>query len=48
MEKRKRPPKMTAEEKALRDEHQRILRERIAYHEAKAEEQEAAARKQSE
>jgi hypothetical protein len=49
MEKRKkRPPKMTAEEKALRDEHQRMLRERIAYHEAKAEEQEAAARKQSE
>ena len=48
MEKRKRPPKMTAEEKALRDEHQRMLHERIAYHEAKAEEQEAAARKQSE
>ena len=43
MEKRKkRPPKMTAEEKALRDEHQRMVRERIAYHEAKAKEQEAA------
>jgi hypothetical protein len=43
MEKRKKkPPKMTAEEKALRDEHQRMVRERIAYHEAKAREQEAA------
>jgi hypothetical protein len=43
MEKRKKkPPKMTAEEKALRDEHQRMVRERIAYHEAKAKEQEAA------
>jgi hypothetical protein len=43
MEKRKKkPPRMTAEEKALRDEHQRMVRERIAYHEAKAREQEAA------
>ena len=35
--------KMTAEEKALREEHQRMARERIAYHEAKAKEQEEAA-----
>ena len=49
MEKRKkRPPKMTAEEKAVRDEHQRMLRERIAYHEARAKAQEAAARERSE
>ena len=48
MEKRKKkPPKMTAEEKALRDEHQRMVRERIAYHEAKAKEQEAARKRPS-
>jgi hypothetical protein len=43
MEKRKkRPPKMTAEERAQRDRTQEMVRERIAYHEAKAKEQEAA------
>jgi hypothetical protein len=39
-------PKMTAEEHAQRDETQRMARERIAYHEAKArEEEERRARK---
>jgi hypothetical protein len=33
---------MTAEEEAERDLHQEWVRERIAYHEAKAREQEAA------
>jgi hypothetical protein len=33
---------MTAEEEARRAETQRMVRERIAYHEAKAKEQEAA------
>ena len=45
---KKKPRKMTAEEKALREEHQRMVRERIAYHEAKAKEQEAAARERGE
>lgn len=36
--KRRRP--MTPEEHARRDETQRMVRERIAYHEAKAREQE--------
>ena len=42
--------KTTAEEKALREKHQRMARERIAYHEAKAQEQEqeAAARERGE
>ena len=40
--KRKRYPKMTPEEHAQRDETQRMVRERIAYHEAKAREQEQA------
>jgi hypothetical protein len=39
---KKKPPKMTAEEHAKRAETQRMVRERIAYHEAKAKEQEAA------
>jgi len=43
--KRKRLPKMTPEEEARRDETQRMVRERIAYHEAKAREQEEAARR---
>jgi hypothetical protein len=34
--------KMTAEDHARRDETQRMVRERIAYHEAKAREEEAA------
>ena len=37
----KKRPKMKAEEKAQRDETQRMVRERIAYHEAKAREQDA-------
>jgi hypothetical protein len=36
---------MTAEDRARRDETQRMVRERIAYHEAKAREQEEAARR---
>jgi hypothetical protein len=36
--------KMTDEERALRDKHQQMVRERIAYHEAKAREEEAAAK----
>ena len=35
-------PKMTAEEIAQRELHQQWVRERIAYHEAKAREQEEA------
>ena len=38
MAKRK-PRKMTPEEHAQRDETQRLVRERIAYHEAKAREE---------
>jgi hypothetical protein len=39
---KKKRPKMTAEEHARRAETQRMVRERIAYHEARAKEQEAA------
>ena len=40
--------KMTDEDRARRDETQRMVRERIAYHEAKArEEDELRARKQA-
>jgi hypothetical protein len=42
MEKKKKFPKMTPEEHAERDETQRMVRERIAYHEAKAREEEQA------
>jgi hypothetical protein len=42
---KKRKPKMTPEDKARRDETQRMVRERIAYHEAKAREQEEARRR---
>jgi hypothetical protein len=45
MEKKRKRPRMTAEDKARRDETQRMVRERIAYHEAKAREQEEAARR---
>jgi len=38
---------MTAEEEARRAETQRMVRERIAYHEAKAREQEEARRRAS-
>jgi hypothetical protein len=37
---------MTPEEHARRDEHQRMAQERIAYHTAKAREEEAARRAQ--
>ena len=37
---------MTPEEHARRDEHQRMAEERIAYHAAKAREDEEARRKQ--
>jgi lipopolysaccharide biosynthesis protein len=36
---KKKHPKMTAEDRARYDETQRMVRERIAYHEAKALEQ---------
>ncbi len=39
---KKKRPKMTAEEHARRAETQRMVRERIAYHEAKAKEQDEA------
>ena len=42
MAKKKKHQKMTAEEHAERDEHYRMAQERIAYHEAKAIEQEQA------
>ena len=42
MGRKRKPPKMTAEEHAKRAETQRMVQERIAYHEAKAKEEEAA------
>lgn len=42
MGKKRKLPKMTPEEIAQREETQRMVRERIAYHEAKAREQEEA------
>jgi hypothetical protein len=42
MGKKRKYQKMTPEEEAQREETQRMVRERIAYHEAKAREQEAA------
>jgi hypothetical protein len=45
MDKKKKRPKMTAEDKARRDETQRMARERIAYHEAKAHEEHEARRR---
>ena len=45
MAKKRKYQKMTPEEEAEREETQRMVRERIAYHEAKAREQEEAARK---
>jgi hypothetical protein len=36
---KKKLPKMTPEEHAQRDETQRLVRERIAYHEVKAREE---------
>lgn len=45
MAKRKKLPKMTPEEISQRELHQQWVRERIAYHEAKAREQEEARRR---
>ena len=45
MGKKRKLPKMTAEEIARREETQSMVRERIAYHEAKARELEEAARR---
>jgi hypothetical protein len=44
MAKRKRLPKLTPEEVARREETRRMLDERIAYHEAKAREEEETRR----
>jgi hypothetical protein len=41
MAKRKKPPRLTPEDEAHRAEIQRMVRERIAYHEAKAREEDA-------
>ncbi len=43
MAKKRKLPKMTPEELAQREQTQAMVRERIAYHEAKALEQEAKA-----
>ena len=45
MGKKRKLRKMTPEDEARRDESQRMARERIAYHEAKAREQEQAQRR---
>jgi hypothetical protein len=42
MAKRKKLPKLTPEELARREETRRMLEERIAYHDAKAREEESA------
>ena len=47
MAKKRKLPKMTAEEIAKRAETQRMLRERIAYHEAKAREEEERERRKA-
>jgi hypothetical protein len=44
MGKRKTPPKLTPEDHARFAETRRMVAERIAYHEAKAREEEAAAK----
>ncbi len=46
MEKRKHQ-KMTAEDRARRDKHQRMARARVAYHDAKAREQEEESRRRA-
>jgi hypothetical protein len=45
MAKKKRDPRTVAEEEARREETQRMVRERIAYHEARAREEEEARRR---
>ena len=47
MAKKRNYQKITPEEEAERQETQRLAQERIAYHEAKAREEEEAARKSS-
>ena len=47
MAKKRHYQKITPEEEAQRAETQRMAQERIAYHEAKAREEEEAARKSS-
>ena len=42
---KKKRPKTTPEQEARHDETQRMVRERIAYHEAKAREQDEARRR---
>ena len=42
MAKRKRIPRLTSDELARREETRRMLEQRIAYHEAKAREEEEA------
>jgi len=44
-DKKRKLPKMTAEDRARRDETQRMAQERIAYHEAMAREEEEARRR---
>lgn len=45
---KKKRRKMTADERARRNETQRMVRERIAYHEAKAREEEEGRRRPGE
>lgn len=45
MAKKRKRPKLTAEDHARHAEHQRMAKERIAYHEAKALEHEEAQRR---
>ena len=45
MAKKRKHEKMTPEEEAQRDLHQQWVRERIAFHEAKAREQDEARRR---
>ena len=45
MTKKRKLRKMTAEDRARRDETQRMAQERIAYHQAKAREEEEARRR---
>jgi hypothetical protein len=47
MAKKRKIPKLTPEDHARRAENQRMVRERIAYHQAKALEQEEAQRRAS-
>ena len=44
---KKKPPKLTDEDRARHEDIMRMVRERIAYHEAKAREEEAAREQKS-